>query len=575
MAVRASILLLFLLSLGCRGTDPEPGSSPTGEPWFRDVTAASGIDFRHVHGGSGRKYMVETMGAGACFLDYDGDRFWDLYFVNSGRLPGSDLSGRPGDALYRNRGDGTFEDVTRAAGLGSESYGQGCSVGDFDNDGDPDLYVTNYGPNQMFRNNGDGSFTEITAAAGVGDSLWGVSSTWLDYDADGYLDLYVANYVDFSLERNLYCGEHRKGYRAYCSPKNFRGQPDVLYRNNGDGTFEDVTRAAGVWNPGGKGLGVVAADYDDDGDVDLYVANDLTPNFLYRNNGDGTFEDATFSSGTGFGEEGKPQAGMGTDFGDFDGDGHPDLVVTNLSEENNSLYRNLGDGTFEDLSFSAGIGMESVLFVGFGADFLDFDNDGDLDLFIANGHIIDNIEMYSDNLRYAEEDFLWENIGGGSFRRVPVDRVPCFFEPRVGRGTATGDYDNDGDLDIVVTNSNQEARIYQNLAGRGNHWIEILAVGTRSNRDALGAVIWLTAAGVVQRKEVRGASSYASQNDRRVHLGLGPASRVDRLEIRWPSGIREYWESLQADRILEIREGTGTTVPPETNPRAGPRPSAP
>ncbi|MBI4161288.1 MAG: CRTAC1 family protein [Acidobacteria bacterium] len=554
----------------CGAPDPEgigageAGPSPAGV-LFRDVTEASGVRFRHVHGGSREKYMVETMGSGVCILDFDGDGFGDLHFVNGGRLPGYRGEESPADALYRNRGDGTFVEVAAAAGLGgerhAERYGQGCTAGDYDNDGDPDLYLANYGANQMFRNNGDGTFTDVTREAGVGDPLWGVSATFLDYDADGYLDLYVANYVDFRLDRNLYCGEAREGYRAYCSPKNFRGQPDVLYRNRGDGTFEDVTRRAGVWNPGGKGLGVVAADFDDDGDPDLYVANDLTANFLYVNQGDGTFGDATFASGAGFGEDGKPQAGMGTDFGDVDGDLLPDLVVTNLSEENNSLYRNLGDGTFEDVSFASGIGADSFLYVGFGADFFDFDNDADLDLFVTNGHIIDNIDLYSDNLRYAQENLLWENLGAGRFRLVEGGRAPALREPRVGRGAATGDLDNDGDLDLVVTNSNQEARLFRNLTDGRRHWVTIRAEGTRSNRDALGAVIRIQAGGRAQREDVRAASSYASQNDGRVHFGLGGAERVDRVEIRWPGGLRERWEGLSADRILVLREGTGTPAP--------------
>ena len=557
-------------SVGCGPEDPEPESIGAGgnkveEIWFRDVTEAAGIRFRHVHGGSGQKNMVETMGSGVCFLDYDGDGFYDLYFVNSGRLPGFPEQEGLGDALYRNSRDGSFEDVTGKSGLGSEAYGMGCAVGDYDNDGDPDLFLANYGPNQLYRNNGDGTFTEITERAGVGDPHWGVSATFLDYDADGNLDLYVANYVEFSLEaptidhpgppRNIYCGKHREGYRAYCSPKNFPGRPDVLYRNNGDGTFADVTRQAGVFNPVGKGLGVVTSDYDDDDDVDLYVANDLTLNFLYRNRGDGTFEDVTFPAGVGFGEEGKPQAGMGTDFGDFDGDGRTDLVVCNLSEENNSLYRNLGDGTFEDVSFQSGTGAASVLFVGFGTDFFDFDLDGDLDLYMANGHIIDNIDLYSDNLSYAEEDFLWENLGSGRFRRVPRSRVPCFYEARVGRGVVTGDYDNDGDRDVVVTNSNQEARIYENLAGSGRHWIGFLLEGTQSNRDGFGAVVLVTAAGRVQREDARGGSSYASQNDPRLHFGLADTERVDRVEIRWPSGLNDTWEDLPVDRYYRLREG--------------------
>jgi hypothetical protein len=572
--------LILLTAAGCGGdnnsgageasADSSPPPAAPVRPVFRDVTRPSGIRFVHVHGGTGKKFMPETMGSGLCFLDYDVDGNWDLYFVNSGPMPGFSGPGRMGDALYRNLGNGRFEDVSAAAGLGSEAYGQGCAVGDIDNDGDPDLYVTNFGPNQMYRNNGDGTFTDVTDGAGVGDPLWGVSTTFLDYDADGFLDLYVTNYVAFELKdptpdvpgppRNIYCGQHREGYRAYCSPKNFPGQADVLYRNRGDGTFENVTRAAGVFNPIGKGLGVVTSDYDSDGDVDMYVANDLTPNFLYRNNGDGTFEDATFFAGTGFGEEGKPQAGMGTDFGDFDGDLSPDLVVCNLSEDNNSLYRNLGDGTFEDLSFASGIGLESVLFVGFGADFFDFDNDADLDLFITNGHIIDNIELYSDNIRFAMEDFLYENKGGGDFRRVTQERAPCFNEMTVGRGMVSGDFDNDGDLDLVVSMNNREARVYENLIDQGNHWITIRAEGTRSNRDGLGAVIRLTAGGRRQREDVRGASSYCSQNDRRIHFGLGRAATVERIEILWPSGQREYWQDLQADQFLHLVEGTGTGV---------------
>ena len=541
------------------GASPAPATIT-----YNDVTVAAGLgDVVHTHGGTGRKYYIETVPPGVCFLDYDRDGWQDVYFVQSGPLPGTPRPpGSPHSRLFRNRGDGTFVDVTDKAGVANAAgYGNGCTVGDYDNDGDEDLYVTNFGPSVLYRNNGDGTFTDVTADAGVRDGLYATSAAWADYDNDGRLDLFVANYVDFTMDDEKFCGNVRARRRSYCHPDAYGGLPDVLYHNEGNGKFKEVARASGIWDPDGKGLGVVWLDFDADGDEDLYVANDATVNTLYRNDGNGKFTDITLLAGVCCSEDGKPQSGMGTDAGDLDGDGWPDLFVTNLSNETNEYYRNLGGkGPFAIDTFPAGLGAVSLLMTGWGTDLFDYDNDGDLDIVITNGHPMDDIELDSDIITYPERPFLFENDGHAKFSDVGRAHGAYFNGVDVGRGLATADYDNDGDLDIAVAASNRRATLLRNDGGSAaGHFITLRLEGTRCNRDAIGARVTVRASGRTQVREVRSASSYLSQNDMRLHVGLGAATQVDSIEIRWPEKVKkiEKFGPVAADQFLVIREGSG------------------
>jgi enediyne biosynthesis protein E4 len=542
-----------------------PASGATGLR-FEDATLAAGLRFRHVNGASGSKFMLETLGSGVCVFDYDGDGRQDIFFVQSGRLPGFTSSTPPRSALFRNLGGGRFQDVTVSAGLGGpDRYGFGCTAADVDGDGDRDLYVTYYGPNVLYRNNGDGTFTDVTEHAGVGCPLWSTSAAFADADGDGDLDLYVANYVDFRLENNLYCGENRPGYRTVCHPKNFDSQPDRLYLNRGDGTFEDASTRAGIVDRTGKGLGVVWGDYDDDGDEDIYVANDDTPNFLWRNRGDGTFEEVGMLAGVALSEDGLPQAGMGTDMADYDNDGRLDLFVTNLAEETNELYHNEGGGSFSDRTFVSGLGPPSILKLGFGTFFFDPDNDGNPDLFVANGHIIDNIALYSDTITFEMEADLYRGDGHGRFERVTPGPGEPFLKRYVGRGAVPFDYDDDGDEDIVLTQNDRPAVLMKNLGTNPpGHWVTITLEGVPPNRDAIGAVVRLEAGGGSQMRYARTGFSYLSQGDRRLHFGLGRAASIDRVRVRWPGrrGFWEEWTALQPDRFLVLRQGEGRRVSP-------------
>ncbi len=533
---------------------------------YADVTAAAGIDVLHRNGGTGRKYYIETVPPGACWLDYDNDGWQDVYFVQSGALPGTPRGpDSPHSRLLRNRGDGTFVDVTAQAGVANAAgYGTGCTVGDYDNDGDDDLYVTNFGPSVLYRNNGDGTFTDVTDQAGVRNGLYAASAAWADYDNDGRLDLFVATYVDFTMDDQKFCGNIRQNRRSYCHPDAYGGLPDLLYHNEGNGRFKEVSKASGIWDPNGKGLGVVWFDYDNDGDLDLYVANDATPNTLYRNEGNGRFTDMTLLAGVCCSEDGRPESGMGTDAGDADGDGWLDLFVTNLSNETNELYHNLkGSGTFSMDTYRAGLGEPSLLLTGWGAAFFDYDNDGDLDLVVTNGHPMDDIEQESDIITYAERPSLYENLGDGTYHEVGEQAGPYFRTQDVGRGLAVCDYDNDGDLDILFTPNNRRATLVRNDGGSAaGHWITLRLVGVRSNRDAIGARVVVSAGGRRQVAEVRSASSYLSQNDMRLHFGLGKAARADAIEVRWPTKGNhvERIGPVAADQFLTIREGSGVAA---------------
>jgi hypothetical protein len=543
------VLLLLPLAAFLSGQVRKPGVSDRVSPKFADVTAASGIGFAHLSGASPEKHMVETFGSGVAWIDFDDDDFPDLYFVN----------GAPGaaNALYRNNRDGTFKDVTAQAGVaaaGGKSYKTGVAVGDYDGDGHLDLFVTAFGPDILYRNDGDGTFTDVTSAAGVagGPGEWSTSAGFSDFDRDGDLDLYVVNYLDFRLEENPYCGLRKAGYRMYCHPTMFDGMANRLFRNNGNGTFTDVSRQAGVANPAGKGLGVALCDFDRDGDTDVYIANDTVRNFLYRNNGDGTFVDVAYGAGVGFDRNGKPLAGMGVDCADLDDDGLPEIFVTNFSEELNTLYANRGEGHFEDVTEQAGLGS-GYLPLGFGTRMYDYDNDGDLDIHVTNGHVIDNVKLYQPNLTYRQKDLLYENTGG-KFKDVTDAGGPALAAERVGRGLAVADYDNDGDLDVVISSlGGRPALLKNDGAGKGN-WIAIRARGSKSNGFGLGTTVIVETSAGRQVREINNVASYLSSNDIRLHLGLGEARTVQRLELRWPSGTTQVLKDLPVNQIHLIKE---------------------
>ena len=536
------ILFLFLI--------PFPALSIEPSIHFTDVTDIAGIRFTHANGATGEFHLPETLGAGGAFLDYDNDGYLDLYLVNSATP----------SVLFRNKGDGTFTDVTESAEVDNQGgYGHGVACGDYDNDGYVDIYVTNFDANRLYHNDGDGTFTDVTAQAGVGDTRWSSSATFFDYDSDGYLDLYVVNYVNYTLDASApICLEDpafgaTEKVRGYCHPKHFEGAPDRLYRNNGDGTFTDATDATNIRDPGGmflgKGLGVVAADFDADGNPDIYVANDDTPNYLFYNKGDGTFAEIAILTGCAYSADGVAQAGMGVDVGDYNGDGFLDLFVTNFSYETNTLYRNNGDGTFTDVSYKARLGEESYLFLGFGTGFFDPDNDGYLDIFIANGHIFPNVERTTDVLSYKQPNQLFWNQSNSTF-------IEMRFEGQhaVSRGTLFGDYDNDGDTDLLVTQLNDKVTLLRNENRTSNNYLRLKLIGTRSNRDGIGARVTLTLGTESQTREVHQGYSYLSSNDPRLLFGLGERTVVDKLQIRWQSGVVQILENLAANQELVATE---------------------
>src|SRR5215510_10414225 len=532
---------------------PAPGHGLThNQPVsFVDITRSAKIAFKHENGASAEKLMVETFGSGVAWLDYDNDGFLDLFFANGANLRAGKPS--PGNVLFHNTGKGTFVDVTQSAGVaGNGGFSTGVAVGDYDNDGFLDLYVAGYGANTLYHNNGNGTFTDVTAKAGVKGGGWSSSAGFFDYDRDGYLDLYVVRYLDYDVKDNVYCGYHKPGYRMYCDPRGFDGVPDLLYRNNGDGTFTDVSRKAGVANPAGKGLGVAFGDFDNDGWPDIFVANDLVRNFLYRNNGDGTFTDRAYSAGVGYDPNGNPRAGMGTEFADLDGDGWLDLFVTNFSEELNALFHNRGDLTFEEVTERAGLGS-GFLPLGFGTKLFDFDNDGDVDIYVTNGHVIDNVQRYNPRLSYMQTDLLYAN-DGGRFRDVSAESGPAFQIKHVGRGAATGDFDNDGDLDIIVSNCGQPPMLMRNDGGNRNHWIAVKARGRESNSFGVGARVKVEAGGKTQIKEIYSAGSYLSGSDLRLHFGLGGERKIKQVEILWPSGKKQILNDVAADQVLSLDE---------------------
>lgn len=537
----ARALLLWVLVLAC--------GSPAlaAEIRFEEASAALGIDFRHHHGGSGEYYMCETMGSGVAIFDYDGDGDQDLFFVDSGELPGY-VGETPRSRLFRNDGE-RFTDVTDRSGIEVTGYGQGVTAGDVDGDGDLDLYVSAFGPNQLFRNRGDGTFEDVTEVAGVGNSLFGSSTALADTDRDGDLDLYVTNYVDFTLDHNIWCGKRERGIQAYCHPDAYPGQPDVFYRNRGDGTFEDATSEAGLSMARGKGLGVTFADFDDDGWTDLYVSNDMTANLLFRNLKDGTFEEMGLMAGAAFNARGNPEAGMGVDVGDLDGDALPELMTTHIDEQSNSLYGYVGSWLFIDKRFTARMAEASFHRVGFGVGFADLDQDRDLDIVVANGHIIDNIELFKQTTTFRQPNEVFENLGEGRFKLAGESGLGSIV--RSSRGLSLGDLDGDGDLDLAINNSNDQAEVWRNLTSGGGGWLQVALRRASGDRFAIGSRVTVEAGGRSQWREVRSGTSYESQSSLVLHFGLGDAERVDRLTARWPDGRVQVVEGVPAGhRVL-------------------------
>jgi len=546
----------------------EPAPSPndrTLAPAFRDVTEASGIRFRHENSPTTSKYLIETMGGGVALLDYDADGRLDLFFTNGAALqdpmpPGAEADkslSRFANRLYRNRGDGTFEDVTERARLATaRGYAMGVATGDYDNDGFEDLYVTNYGANLLYHNEGNGTFTDVTARAGVAAGGWSTSAGFFDYDGDGRLDLFVCRYMDFTFANNPYCGERRRGYREYCHPRSFPGMTNLLFHNDGDGRFTDVSAEAGLATLVGKSLGVAFADYDGDGRMDVYVANDSVPAFLLHNDGGGRFHDAALTAGVAYNGDGAAVAGMGVDLADYDGDGQPDLFVTALSGETYSLYRSRGAAGFSYVTPASGIGEATLLFSGWGTKFLDYDNDGRRDLFVAQGHVLDTIDLTSDHLKYRQPPLLLQG-DGERFRPVGPEAGPVFGQSWAGRGAALGDLDDDGDTDVVVASCGQRPYVLRNDVGNRRHWLAIRVEGTRSNRDGFGCrVKTVASSGLVQYHTVTSAGSYLSASDPRLLIGLGAADRLRLVELKWPSGTVQRLEDVRVDRLLTVREPT-------------------
>jgi len=556
--IKPALALLIAALLAIRLVELAGAAQEQTHVQFVNIASEAKVAFKHENGATPQKYMPETMAGGSIILDYNNDGWPDIFFVNGGSFVDKQKAAGARHRLYRNNKDGTFTDVTATSGIGVSGFGMGACSADYDNDGWPDLYITSVGGNKLYHNNGSGAFTDVTEKAGVGSQLWSASCAFGDIDNDGYVDLYVTNYVDFSVQNNKYC-VYTGDTRVYCHPNVYNGVPDILYRNNGDGTFSDVSRSAGIYRPDGKGLGVVFGDYDGDGWIDIYVANDSTPNFLFHNKGKGVFEEVGLLAGVAVGSDGQALAGMGTDMGDVDGDGLLDIFVTNLDRQTHNLYRNLGKGLFADVTFESGVGEATLPFVGFGAVFFDYDNDTDLDLAIANGDVIDNVSLFRDSTSYEQRNLLLQNDGMGKFRDVGPASGPGFALKKPSRSLSAADIDNDGDLDLLIGNVGQTADLLRNDGGNNNNSLSIRTVGSKSNRDGIGARLKLTIGGKVLLQEVRAGSSYLSQSDLRVHFGMGKAPRAERLEIRWPSGAVEVLQDVEANQILTVTEGRGIT----------------
>jgi hypothetical protein len=577
LRIFVSLALLFpVLAIPLKSQRP---ATPAAKPAaiFEDVTRAAGIDFHLTCGTPKKLYIMDALCGGVAFLDYDQDGWLDILLVNGSTLEELKQRGGGGLKLYRNQGDGTFADVTAAAGLVRRGWGMGVAVGDYNNDGWPDFYVSYLSGGALFRNTGKGTFEDVTEAAGVGNSgRFGTSAAFGDYDSDGHLDLYVANYVSLDLDNLPPFGSgpncQYRGIPVSCGPRGLTGSRDRLYRNNGDGTFSDVTEKLGIDPEAYYGLGVVWGDYNGDGRLDVYVANDSSPSLLYENLGEGKFREVGLLAGVAYSSDGREQAGMGVDFGDYDDDGRPDLVKTNFSDDSNNLYRNNGDGTFDDRAGATGLAPLDVPFLAFGARFLDFDSDGWRDLFIANGHVNPQVDAHKFGVTYAQRNFLYRNFGG-RFEEIGRKAGPALAQVAVSRGAASGDFDNDGHVDLLVSNLDGQPQLLRNTAAGAGHRVQIKLVGSKSNRDGFGARVEVAAGDRTQGDEARASSSYLSAHDPRLHFGLGDATKVERIVVRWPSGTIDRVEGESADQELVVQEGRGVTQRRALPAREGPRPA--
>jgi enediyne biosynthesis protein E4 len=582
--------LLFILvctgSAGAQGGHPVPSSPPPGAksakcsgrpiPQLEDITAKTGITFKHTSDPS-KKYIVESMSGGVVLIDYDRDGWPDIYFTNAPTVDMAIKGQKSPGILYHNNHDGTFTDVTAKSGLTKDCFTMGGAVGDYNNDGWPDLYVTCIGGNILYRNNGDGTFTDVTTTAGVADGRWSTGAAFGDYDGDGFVDLMVTNYVDFHLNDLPGFGSapncKYRGIDVQCGPRGLKGAGDSLFHNNGDGTFTDVSKAAGVDDPHGYyGLGVVWADFNNTGHPDIYVANDSTPKFLYKNEGNGKFKEIGLESGTAVSEDGSEQASMGIALGDYLHNGRPSIYVTNFSDENDLLYRNDGDWNFTDVSYASGVALPSLPYVKWGTAFVDLDNDGWVDLMTVSGHVYPQVDTLPSGARYREPKFVQLNQKDGTFCDASDQSGPALKENRVSRGLAVGDLFNDGNIDVVISDIDGGPMILKNLGVPGRHWVSFELAGTKSNRLALNARVKVVAGGGTQTDEVHSGGSYLSQNDLRLHFGLGSATKIDRVEIRWPSGKVDTLNDLAADKFYSLLEGEGIVPAERIRPAAAKRP---
>jgi hypothetical protein len=556
---RSLLTLVCLLTLvGCQNAKPNqtkntqatPPSTAAGK--FTNVSDASGLTaFTHTDGSSGRKYFIEQMGSGVALLDYDGDGFLDVYFCSGAALPGY-KGEKPHNRLFHNNHDGTFTDVTEKAGVGAtDHYSVGVAVADYDNDGKPDLYICGYMSNILFHNEGNGTFKDVTKQAGVVGGRLCSSAAWGDYDGDGKLDLYVCRYVKYDLAEDLNCSKFA-GHKSYCGPNLYEPEQHILYHNNGNGTFTDVTEKSGIAKAKGNGLGVVWIDYDDDNHPDIFVADDQSPNLLWHNNGNGTFTEVAMDMGVAFGEQGHAQAGMGVDVGDFDNDGKLDILVTNFSEEANALYHNQNK-TFRDIAYSAGFGAKTLMYLGFGTGFIDYDCDGWQDLFFANGHVLDDIEMYSDSVTWKQANLLFRNRGDRTFEDTSAP-TGISDGKRVSRGVTFGDLFNRGRTDIIINVLRDKPLVLRNDCAPQAHWLQLDLHAKWGNPQAIGAKIWLKAGGTTQRHDVKTCGSYASSLDPRPLFGLGKNTSVEELKIQWPSGKITVLNSVAIDQMLKVEE---------------------